>query len=232
VTDLAARGDRDWSGWVWPVPRWQGRTPVITQEWKPGRDPVPGTPSSERANHLGVDIMFRKLPTDPPGNVLHDAEGSFIAPAGVPILAAGPGKIWARGEEPYYGKWLQVDHGDVVTFYQHLASYDREWRKGDRVEAGDVVGRMGYAPGDPQALRHLHFELWWPRKGEPFDSWRQDPRPHMDRWSVVDVGQGRSVVDQGRSLGLSTPAIIGLGAGLVGLLALGLWAAAAHNETA
>lgn len=187
----AAEGSiTSWDGWVWPVPIWEDRIPLVTQEWKPGSDPTPGEASGEFANHLGVDIMFSKLPTDPAGAVLHDAIGPYIAPEGTPIIAAGPGTIWGSGETPIYGKWIQIDHPQgVETFYQHLSSFDRPWQKGDKVEAGTILGKMGYAPGDPEGLRHLHFELWWPVAGTDANSWRRNPAPYLAQWPKVQVSQ-------------------------------------------
>lgn len=184
-------GAVNWEGWIWPVPIWQGREPVVTQEWKPGHDPGAGNASGAHENHLGVDIMFRKKSDDSKSDVLHDSQGSFISPSGTPVIAAGPGKIWATGYDPVYGHWVQVDHGTrpnvgpVNTFYQHLESFERQWRKDDPVEAGTLLGKMGWAPEDPKGLRHLHFEIWFPVKDQPLNTWRLDPQPYLNTFGKV-----------------------------------------------
>lgn len=196
---LPAPSASEWEGWIWPVPIADGRTPVITQEWKPGNDPIPGQASSATANHLGVDIMYRKLASDPVGRVHHDASKAFIAPEGTKVLAAGPGKIWNVHHSDFYGTSVTVDHGDHptlggrVTFYQHLASLARDWKKGDPINAGDVIGDMGYAPGDREGLRHLHFELWFPRKDTSALTWRIDPAPYMKLWPKATIADSPMV---------------------------------------
>jgi len=75
----------------------------------------------------------------------------------------------------------------MVTFYQHLGKLAKDWQKGDHVEAGEVLGDMGYAPGDPEGLRHLHFEIWFPRTGVPGDEWRINPEPYMRRWKRIEL---------------------------------------------
>lgn len=183
----------DWVGWTHPLPRTCGdnksRTPVVTQEWKPGHDPVRGQASGASANHLGVDLMYTKLPDDPRGTVKHDASRVFIAPAESLVLCVGPGQVWGTYHSDFYGNAVLVDHGTVnphlggvCTFYQHLDRFARAWQKGDQVCPGEVLGVMGFAPGDPEGLRHLHFELRFPRQGVPQDDWRIDPEPYMKFW--------------------------------------------------
>ncbi len=176
----------DWVGWVWPVPIWQGRVPVTSQEYKPG-------PREQKGVHLGNDIMFPKRAGDPPGRVRHDASPGHIAPEGTPIIAAGPGRIWGTYNTSY-GLSILIDHGavgdagGVTTFYQHLASFAKPWRKGDEVRAGDLLGTMGFDPThDSQQLRHLHFELNFPRATVPHGQWPQDPAPYMRFWRKIEV---------------------------------------------
>ncbi len=204
ATPVGPKGDlgmgindkNSWSGWVWPVPIWEGRPPVISQEWKPGVDPGPGRASGAHENHLGVDICFRKKAGDPPGHVKHLTEGPFIAPQGTPIIAAYDGKVWAKGYTSY-GHYVTVDHGNVpglaplVTFYQHLEGFERDWQKGDEVRAGDVLGTMGYPnpEADADGFRHLHFELWFPVKGVPERQWSVDPAPYMTHWRKITLPQ-------------------------------------------
>lgn len=170
----------NWNGWVWPVAITDRRYPVITQGYKPPR-------------HLGVDIMFPKRAGDPLGPVKHDASLAYVAPAGTLILAAGPGRVWSSGEGQY-GKYVLIDHGNVpgiggvTTFYQHLASLERNWQKGDVVFPGQVLGTMGYSPGlDSEQLRHLHFELRFP--GSPASQadirWAVNPAPYMALWRMT-----------------------------------------------
>lgn len=184
----------DWIGWVQPVPSFEGRTPVISNEYKPGPRYVDGK-LNYRA-HLGVDIMFRRRLGDPDGpeDAVAIPKGAtsnpgWIAPAGTPVVAAGPGTIWSADVGPL-GRSVQIDHGSVGsaggvnTFYQHLESFERPWQKGDIVKAGDVIGTMGGDPSNAPHLRHLHFELWFPRPGLPAENWPRDPEPFIKMWGA------------------------------------------------
>src|SRR2546421_10483207 len=42
--------------WVWPVPRWNGRTPVISDGF--------GSPRPGGARHGGIDVMFARQASD------------------------------------------------------------------------------------------------------------------------------------------------------------------------
>ena len=176
----------DWKGWVWPVPVTDGRIPRVSQEFRDGHNAKP---------HLGVDIMFPKLPSDsnigPPWGTKPNASGGgFFVPQGTQILAAGPGKIWTAGTTEY-GKHIQIDHGDVPgvggmnTFYQHLSAFSKDWKKGDVVKAGDVLGTMGGAPNDfPDHLVHLHFETWFPVRANA-----KNPADFLRLWNKVPLAR-------------------------------------------
>jgi murein DD-endopeptidase MepM/ murein hydrolase activator NlpD len=174
----------DWVGWVWPVPVWNGRAPVVS-------DGYSRTATSSHRKHLGVDVMFYKVEGDPVGlpysSRMFTSQGALT-----PIVAAGPGVIWdaslsARGHQ------VTIDHGKHVggctTYYQHLSAFTRDWKKGDRVEAGDELGTMG---GDVSSganpLYHLHFELLFPRAGTSRDAWTADPVPYMRHWTKQRFG--------------------------------------------
>lgn len=175
----------DWSRWVWPVPVTDKRVPHIT-------DGFSSKKTNDHRQHLGVDIMFPKREGDPIGEVLHDASKGSIAPPGTLIMSAGPGKVWSSGIDSY-GHWIKIDHGKVgtngvTTRYAHLNRFSRSWKRGDDVLPGTILGEMGYAPSkDSEQLRHLHFELAFPRKDVPESDWVADPAPFMRHWRKVGL---------------------------------------------
>ncbi|MCA8899323.1 MAG: peptidoglycan DD-metalloendopeptidase family protein [Hyphomonas sp.] len=81
-----------------------------------------------------------------------------------PIVAAGPGVVSYAGPRAGYGRLVEIDHGHgFKSRYGHLNAITV--KKGDTVEVGDLVGRMGTtgrSTGD-----HLHFEVWF--NGKPYD---------------------------------------------------------------
>lgn len=81
-----------------------------------------------------------------------------------PIITTGPGTVTYAGPRSGYGMLVEVDHGHgFKSRYGHLRSITVS--KGDKVELGDLVGRMGStgrSTGD-----HLHYEVWY--NGKPYD---------------------------------------------------------------
>ncbi|KCZ94512.1 M23 family metallopeptidase [Hyphomonas johnsonii] len=81
-----------------------------------------------------------------------------------PIVASGPGKVSFAGASSGYGRMVEIDHGHgFKSRYGHMSAITV--KKGDVVEIGDLVGKMGTtgrSTGD-----HLHFEVWF--NGKPYD---------------------------------------------------------------
>lgn len=81
-----------------------------------------------------------------------------------PIIAAGPGTISFAGTRSGYGRLVEIDHGHgFKSRYGHLRRI--LVKKGDTVEIGDDIGKMGTtgrSTGD-----HLHYEVWF--QGKPYD---------------------------------------------------------------
>ncbi len=80
----------------------------------------------------------------------------IAAPTGTPVHAPAEGVVVVAGPYPYYGNVIFLDHGGgFSTRYGHLAR--TEVKTGDRVERGDVIGRVG-ATGLATGS-HLHYEV-------------------------------------------------------------------------
>lgn len=195
-----------WREWVWPAPVWRNRRPYVTDGYYP-EEVKPDTRAGIEAHrkHLGVDIMYPKKSGDP--GFPRSTERSSV-PIGVPALAAYKGKIWSarKGER---GHNVTIDHGDVpniggvITFYQHLASFDKPWKKGDIVETGEILGPIGGDLPPNYQLAHLHFELRFPRVGTHPDTWYANPLLYMPYWRQVRMGGGVN------------PALVALGIGVL-----------------
>ncbi|MGB3218188.1 MAG: M23 family metallopeptidase, partial [Anaerolineae bacterium] len=136
----------------------------------------------------------------------------YACKIGTPIKAAAGGVVYMRGETPGtfgpdknqgpYGIRVIVEHTwgsqKGYTVYAHLSS--DSVRVGDRVQAGDVVGKSGDTGNSDGA--HLHFSLILFGKSHPgyksaldkADNWYHDPAPFMsgtrgvDEWVEGDTG--------------------------------------------
>jgi murein DD-endopeptidase MepM/ murein hydrolase activator NlpD len=85
------------------------------------------------------------------------------------------------------GRYIRVGHldGKIVTRYLHLNSIRGDLREGDRVSAGEVIGRVGRT-GVVDADTHLHFAL----SMRPSSTQKEvylDPEPYLAHWDLIPV---------------------------------------------
>lgn len=164
--------------WVWPVPTWRGRRPVVSDGF--------GSPRPGGARHEGVDLMFPRVPGDAyrPGSP--NGAAHHVMPDNMVALAAADGVIWSAGWTPR-GFAVVIDHAPlapVATYYTHLAllmvAATERGKSRQRIRAGQPIGIVGADPQDSSHLKHLHFALW---RGGPRDA--VDPAFAMRRWDYV-----------------------------------------------
>lgn len=115
-------------GWVLPSDA------VVTSEFNPARrHPITGVIRS----HNGTDF----------GGVCES-----------PIRAAASGRVVHAAVMGTYGHMIEIDHGGAVTTrYAHMYASGMFAAVGQRVEAGQVIGRVGSDGGSTGC--HLHFEV-------------------------------------------------------------------------
>jgi hypothetical protein len=163
--------------WVWPVPAWNGRAPVVSDGF--------GSPRPGGVTHAGVDIMFRRQPTDAFAAGTPNGSRQYVMPDNITALAAADGRVWSAMQTPR-GWAVVIDHGPLpyATFYTHLEKLlvapTAPNKGGQRVRAGDPLGIIGFDPLTGASLKHLHFELW---RGGPKDA--IDPAAVMKTWGVA-----------------------------------------------
>lgn len=107
------------------------------------------------------------------GGSAGDHRGIDIAvPSGSYVRAAGDGVVIEAAEDPDYGLFILIDHGNGLrTRYGH-ASYlvpDRGWE----VRQGEVIALSGSS--GRSTAPHLHFEIL--RNGRPIDPFTMVTRP-------------------------------------------------------
>jgi len=80
----------------------------------------------------------------------------FAAPYGAPIHAAAAGTVSFVGSKSGYGRVVEIRHGNgLMTRYAHMSRWQA--KKGDKVAAGDVIGKIGSTGRSTGP--HLHFEV-------------------------------------------------------------------------
>jgi murein DD-endopeptidase MepM/ murein hydrolase activator NlpD len=92
---------------------------------------------------------------------LHTGQ-DFAAPIGTPVRAIGAGRIVSAEFDGAYGRKIVIQHADgTVTWYAHLSAF---LKTSGRVEAGEVIGRVGNTGNTTGP--HLHLEIR-PHGGDP-----------------------------------------------------------------
>lgn len=81
------------------------------------------------------------------------------APRGTPVLAVADARVLRAGRRGRGGKvvWLEADDG-LQFYYAHLSR--RRVRAGERLRAGEVIGRVGSSGNAKRRLPHLHFGVY------------------------------------------------------------------------
>lgn len=130
--------------------------PVRGPHWERGWLGLFGAPRSGKRIHQGYDVMTR---------------------CGTPLAAVRAGRVISRGFDPVlYGNYLRIRGARERRsyFYAHLRKPATPGL-GDRVETGEVVGRVGVTGNALGTGCHLHFEIR--------DRGREiDPRADLARW--------------------------------------------------
>lgn len=105
------------------------------------------------AASISAPVKGKRL--SPFGDGRHHAGVDLAAPIGTPVHAAACGTVAFSGTESGYGKMICIEHSSSFsTCYAHLSA--RDVSRGDRVEAGQVIGRAGMTGHSTGP--HVHFE--------------------------------------------------------------------------
>ena len=105
---------------------------------------------------VGSPFGLRELPWEDHAR-LH-AGVDLDAPAPEPVLAAADGVVTRLGQDPGYGRFVELKHAEgLVTRYGHLERFAEGLAPGVAVKAGTPVGRLGSTGASTGP--HLHFEV-------------------------------------------------------------------------
>lgn len=142
---------------------------IASDLWLPpvgGAGSSPQAPDGEGATPSSWPLTRRGFITQP---LVRGEEGQhqgldIAIPSHSYIRAAGPGQVAEVGEDPVYGRFVVLDHGDGYrSLYGHAS--ETLVRRGQRVRMNEVIALTG-STGRSTAP-HLHFEIL--HEDEPVD---------------------------------------------------------------
>ncbi|MFV0345315.1 MAG: peptidoglycan DD-metalloendopeptidase family protein [Bacteroidales bacterium] len=97
----------------------------------------------------------------------------YAAPAGTPVVAIGDGRIIGRGYERGGGNYIKVKHNDTyTTIYMHLSRFG-EFKQGQIVKQGEVIGYVGST--GLSTGPHLDFRVY--KNGKAMDPLQLESSP-------------------------------------------------------
>jgi hypothetical protein len=121
-------------------------------------------PLARPVETLAVSSTFGVRPDPFLGRSAMHTGIDFVAPSGTNVDVTASGTVVQAGVNSGYGNLVEVDHGGgLVTRYGHLSQI--LVNVGDKVKAGDVIGRVGSTGRSTGP--HLHYEVR--RDGSPID---------------------------------------------------------------
>ncbi len=92
------------------------------------------------------------------GNVRMHTGIDFAAAHGTPVQSTAPGRVSFIGWRNGYGRVVEIAHGpDIMTRYAHLSTVPESIVEGQRVAAGEMIGRVGET--GTTTAPNLHYEV-------------------------------------------------------------------------
>lgn len=146
-------------------------------------DPI----TNEPGNHNGTDISAN-LGT----NVIASKSGTVIYPTSSSSINCKPGNSECGGG---YGNYVIIEHNDgLSTLYAHLQEGSITVTAGDKVETGQLIGKVGNTGRSTGA--HLHFEVRG--NGERLDGLnyvsKDNPRPRVQTKKEIPGSTNKQTV--------------------------------------
>lgn len=118
------------------------------------------------------------------GYRIHEGTDLF-ARYGVPVRSTCYGIIEIKGWNRFGGWRIGIrDLNNVYHYYAHLSGFNKEFKQGDVVKPGDIVGWVGSSgygkPGTQGKFSpHLHYGLY---RDFGLGEWSFDPYPYLRKW--------------------------------------------------
>lgn len=118
------------------------------------------------------------------GRRIHEGTDLF-ASYGVPVRSTSYGMIEVMGWNEYGGWRVGIrDMHNTYHYYAHLSGFNKEFKEGDIIEPGTVIGYVGSSGYGKEGTSgkfppHLHYGMY---KYNGRTEWAFDPYPYLKIW--------------------------------------------------
>lgn len=118
------------------------------------------------------------------GRRIHEGTDLF-ASYGVPVRSTSYGMIEVMGWNDYGGWRVGIrDMHNTYHYYAHLSGFNKEFKEGDIIEPGTVIGYVGSSGYGKEGTSgkfppHLHYGMY---KYNGRTEWAFDPYPYLKIW--------------------------------------------------
>lgn len=119
------------------------------------------TTQSALKNHKPYPWCYAKL-----SNCHHDYKAAdLMIPTGTTVIAAKSGRVVSvnSGNRHPNNITIETSDGKGINYYTHLGANTVKLRTGQKVQAGDVLGKVGTSEDAMGTDPHLHFDMLPPR---------------------------------------------------------------------
>ncbi|MGB3531959.1 MAG: M23 family metallopeptidase [Microcoleaceae cyanobacterium] len=109
------------------------------------------------------------------GEVIFHSGIDLLAAPGTPVLSIGEGIVAFAGKRGSYGNAVVINHpSGKQTRYAHLSEITVQ--PGQKLQLGDVIGKVGQTGKPDMVQPHLHFEI---RYNSPLGWVAESPNPYF-----------------------------------------------------
>lgn len=127
------------------------------------------------------------------GSVRMHTGVDYAAPSGTPISATAPGRVSFIGWRGGYGRVVEITHGsETMTRYAHLSDVAGGLSVGDRVLAGEKIGKVGQT--GTATGPNLHYEVRI--DGRPINPLGEELLAATDR---INIAEATALLEQTRT---------------------------------
>lgn len=143
-----------------PSPLPEPNSPAEAAETKQPKVPQPAKPTMQLPLAGKVLTPYSKgelVKSETLGDWRTHDGVDLIAEEGTTVKAMGAGTVTRADADPLWGYVVEIDHQNGLTTYYYGLQKGLKVKAGEEIEAGSVLGKVGYLPAESSMPSHLHL---------------------------------------------------------------------------